>query len=102
MAKIIDFRLGSADYHELGVRALSEGRTEKAIGYFKTACGMDDDCASYTALGCAYAEIHALDVSNAVLYVAMSKARSEDEEDGALWQLCSNALEQGDAEAAAY
>ena len=102
MAKIIDFRLGSADYHELGVRALSEGRTEKAIGYFKTACGLDDDCASYTALGCAYAEIHALDVSNAVLYVAMSKARSEDEEDGALWQLCSNALEQGDAEAAAY
>ncbi len=102
MAKIIDFKLGSADYHELGVRALSEGKAEKAIGYFKTACGLDDDCASYTALGCAFAELRALDVSNAVLYVAMSKARSEDEEDGALWQLCSNALEQGDAEAAAY
>ena len=102
MAKIIDFKLGAADYEELGSRALAEGNAEKAIGYFKTACGIKGDCASYTALGCAYADIHAVDVSNAVLYIAMSKARFEDEETPALWQLCSNALEQGDAEAAAY
>ena len=102
MAKHIDFKLDSADYTELGTKALSHGEIEKAIGYFKTACGLDDDSASYTALGCAYAEIHALDESNAVLYAAMSRAKTEDDETPALWQLCSNALEQGDAEAAAY
>ena len=72
MAKHIDFKLDSADYTELGTKALSHGEIEKAIGYFKTACGLDDDSASYTALGCAYAEIHALDESNAVLYAAMN------------------------------
>lgn len=32
----------------------------------------------------------------------MSKAQTEDDETPALWQLCSNALEEGDAEVAAY
>lgn len=102
MAKRIDFKLDGTDYTELGARALSRGEVEKAIGYLKTACGLDDDSAAYTALGCAYAEIHALEISNAVLYTAMSKAKCEDDETPALWQLCSNALEEGDAEAAAY
>ena len=102
MAQRIEFRLDSSDYSELGSKALSRGEVEKAIGYFKTACGIADDSASYTALGCAYAEIHALELSNAVLYTAMTKAKTEDDETPALWQLCSNALEEGDAEAAAY
>lgn len=102
MAQHIDFKLDSADCTELGKRALSRGEVEKAIGYFKTACGIADDSDSYTELGCAYAKIHALDVSNAVLYTAMSRAETEDDETPALWQLCSNALEEGDAEVAAY
>lgn len=102
MAQRIDFKLDSADCTELGKRALSRGEVEKAIGYFKTACGMDDDSAAYTELGCAYASIHALGHSDAALYTAMSKAKTEDDETPALWQLCSNALEEGDAEAAAY
>lgn len=102
MAQHIDFKLDSADCTELGKRALSRGEVEKAIGYFKTACGIADDSDSYTELGCAYAKIHALDASNAVLYTAMSKAQTEDDETPALWQLCSNALEEGDAEVAAY
>lgn len=56
MAQHIDFKLDSADCTELGKRALSRGEVEKAIGYFKTACGIADDSDSYTELGCAYAK----------------------------------------------
>lgn len=102
MAKQIEFRLDGTDYIELGTNALSRGEHEKAVGYFKTACKLADDSASYTALGCAYADMHAIEQSNAALYTAMSRAKTEDDETPALWQLCSNALEEGDTDAAAY
>ena len=35
MAKHIDFKLDSADYTELGTKALSHGEIEKAIGLFQ-------------------------------------------------------------------
>ena len=102
MAKRIDFKLDGNDCIELGRSAMSRGEAEKAAAYFKTACGISDTAEAYTELGIAYAKIKMLGISDAVLYIAMSKAESEDDEVEALWQLCSNALERGDPEVAAY
>lgn len=102
MAKRIDFNLTASDYAELGRRALEQNDAERAVGYFKSACELSDDSAYYTELGFVYSKIHALDLSNAVLYKAMSKAECEEDENSALWILCSNALEAGDAEVASY
>lgn len=102
MARHIDFKLDEKDYIELGRRALEKDETEKAVGYFKTACRLSDSCEAYTELGYAYAKIRALELSNAVLYKAMFRAYDEEEENAVLWQLCSNALEDGEVEVASY
>ncbi len=102
MAKRIDFKLDKDDYIELGRKALDKNDVETAVNYFRTACRISDDCESYTELGIVYSKLHALALSDAVLYTALSKSKSDEEEDEALWTLCSNALEAGDIEVASY
>ena len=102
MAKRIEFKLDGEDYLELGDAALQKGEYEKAISYFRTACSVNDDSESYTALGVAYSKLHELDASNAALYKAMTRALTDEDENPALWQLCLNAAEAGEEDVASY
>lgn len=102
MAQRIEFKLNKDDYIELGRRAFEKNDVEEAIGFFKTACRLSGESSAYVELGRAYSKMHALEVSNAILYKAMSLAKNEEEENAVLWQLCSNEMELGDAELASY
>lgn len=102
MARRIEFKLNKDDYVDLGKRALARNDVEEAIGFLKTACRLSGESSAYVELGRAYCKMHALEISNAVLYKAMSLAKNEEEENAALWQLCTNAMELGDAEIASY
>ncbi len=102
MAKTIDFKLDDTDYSSLGRKALEKGEYEAAVEYFKTACGINDNSASYVDLAEVYNELNHPRATFATLFKALSKAVTEEDRNAVGYALALIACNERDADLVYY
>ena len=103
MAKLIDFKLNAREYLDMADKASLSGDVEKSISYLKKALEIDDkNQEAFIALAREYSLLGAQEISNDVLFKALSLRPKQYDKDTIFQMLAMNFLDMNQAEVAEY
>ena len=103
MAKLIDFKLSAREYLDLADKATSDGDVEKSFSYIRKALEIDDkNQEAYIALAREYSGLGAQEISNDILFKALSLRPKQFYKDEIFQQLAMNFLDMNEVDVAEY
>lgn len=103
MAKIIDFKMSADEYLDLADKASNDGDIEKSISYTRKALEIDDkNQEALMSLARIYSALGAQELSNDVLFKALSYHPKQFEKDTIFQMLAMNFLDMNQADVAEY